>query len=629
MAEVVTDRTAYSYFSKTLSVVVATLPALPTAAVLGCAAALAWNEHGSIAAGSWLPYAILVALAGAVALTTGAVTAPHRRRLIGPLALLALAAWAAVTVLWAPVPSLARDEALLTLFYAVTLALVVATLTSWESRVGALSLLALSGGAYSVATALRLVLGPDPVSTFVDGRLSYPIDYANADAAIAVVALWPGIVLGARRGSPVAARALALAAAGAGLAGSLLSQSKGSVIGLVASCVVVFAVSSARLRLLVPFGVVAVVCGVAFMPLTEPFRAAGASPIRHAGLTVLAVCLACGAFGGVYAAIDRRLAISPRATSLAGRAVVAALAVAVAAGAAGFVLAVHHPERFASRQWAAFKHSPGKETDSTHLLSLGSNRYDFWRVALDEFAHHPLRGVGARGFGPDYLIHGRSYETPALAHSIVFEAMGTEGVVGLLLLVVGLGAPFLLAFRGALRRRAPVIGALGAATAVVVQACADWTWTFPAVALPALVALGLATAEEDWRPVARRARTVLVAAAAVVVALFAPVWLAQRFTDAGIRAKSQSDLDMARRLDPLTTAPLLAEVQIQPLPQAVEALRKAVAIEPRAVVDRYYLGVAYLSAGDHAGARAELLAALRLKPGDPAIRAALASARRG
>ena len=33
-------------------------------------------------------------------------------------------------------------------------------------------------------------------------------------------------------------------------------------------------------------------------------------------------------------------------------------------------------------------------------LTIGSNRYDFWRVAVHEFAHHPVAGIGARDADP-------------------------------------------------------------------------------------------------------------------------------------------------------------------------------------------------------------------------------------
>jgi tetratricopeptide (TPR) repeat protein len=264
---------------------------------------------------------------------------------------------------------------------------------------------------------------------------------------------------------------------------------------------------------------------------------------------------------------------------------------------------------------------------ATHLLTLGSNRYDFWRVALDEFAAHPVAGTGARSFRADYLVHGRSYETPARAHSLVLDVAAELGVVGLVLLLPGLGIPLWLAGRNARLRRAPGIAGLGAGSGLVAHACVDWIWTFPAVVLPGLVALGVGAAGVELRAIGRRTAGVAAAVLVLVAAAgFAPPWLAARFTSIALQTHVQQDLDRARRFDPLSTAPLLAEAQLRPLPDAIPALRKAVSIEPRAVADRYLLGIAYLYVGRRDAAATQLRAALRLKPGDPQIVRALRQA---
>ena len=97
------------------------------AALVGCAWAMAWVEHGSIDAGDWLGYAALGALVLTTILFSGAASRPGRRALIGLGFLVALACWAALSSLWSPVPSLARDEALLTLFYAIAFAIPLLT----------------------------------------------------------------------------------------------------------------------------------------------------------------------------------------------------------------------------------------------------------------------------------------------------------------------------------------------------------------------------------------------------------------------------------------------------------------------------------------------------------------------
>ena len=297
-------------------------------------------------------------------------------------------------------------------------------------------------------------------------------------------------------GLPSLLRGLALGAAAAALAGWLLTQSKGGGVGLAASAVVVLAVSPQRLRLLVPTAIAAVLVGPQFRPLTDPFNAGPGftSAARHGAFTLFWLVAAAIVAGTVYALLDRRIEVSPRVHRVAGI-VVGALAVAAAVGAvAAFFASVDHPRRFAADKWAAFKRLPTNEQAQTHFVSLGSNRYDFWRVALHEFADHPLAGIGARGFGPAYLVEGRSTETPARAHSVELDALSELGVPGLLLLVVGLGGPLVVCFRR-LRLREPTATAAFAGSAYwIVHASGDWNWTIPALGVPFFVLLGAGAA---------------------------------------------------------------------------------------------------------------------------------------
>src|SRR5262245_64174111 len=100
---------------------------LPGIALLALTGVLAWTETGSIDARDWLLYAILASLLLAVVLAVGVAVVPPRAALVGLGALLLLALWQAISVAWSPLPSLARDEALLTLFYADAFAVAMLT----------------------------------------------------------------------------------------------------------------------------------------------------------------------------------------------------------------------------------------------------------------------------------------------------------------------------------------------------------------------------------------------------------------------------------------------------------------------------------------------------------------------
>ena len=96
---------------------------LPTAVLAAAAWGLAWLATGSTASADWVPYAFLATLLLAVVLVSGTAVRPSGRELWALAAFVALAGWAAISISWSAVPDLARDEALLTLFYGIVLPL--------------------------------------------------------------------------------------------------------------------------------------------------------------------------------------------------------------------------------------------------------------------------------------------------------------------------------------------------------------------------------------------------------------------------------------------------------------------------------------------------------------------------
>src|SRR5207248_977697 len=106
---------------------------------------------------------------------------------------------------------------------------------------------------------------------------------------------------------------------------------------------------------------------------------------------------------------------------------------------------------------------------------------------------------------------------------------------------------------------------------------------------------------ERGPPLGRRAR-IGAAAAALIAALvlFAPTWISARLTSwaKSHPGSASTDLRWARRLDPLSLDPVLAEYSLASSPQArVKAARRAVDKEPDWVVPHYLLGLAYLADG--------------------------------
>src|SRR3954447_23574635 len=158
--------------------------AVPVAALAAASAALVWDTHGSIAARDWLPYALLVALVLATVAAAGATVRPAREAVIGGTALVGLAGWGAISILWSPVASLARDEAPLVLFYALAFAVPVTTLVRSGDRLRAVAAVVAALTAIAIVTGVRIGLAANPYAFFSGGRLDSPISYANATAAV-------------------------------------------------------------------------------------------------------------------------------------------------------------------------------------------------------------------------------------------------------------------------------------------------------------------------------------------------------------------------------------------------------------------------------------------------------------
>jgi len=590
--------------------------AVPVAALAAVAWALAWVENGSTASADWLPYAFFAGLLLAAVLAGGALR-PDARELAAVTALVLLAAWEALSISWSAVPPLARDEAVLTVFYAIVLLVPWLTLRSEGERLLAVAAVAAAASLLAVAVGIELRFGADQADHFYSGRLSFPISYPNAQAAVFLIGFWPAIVLASLRRAPLAARMLAVAGATAIAAGWLTAQSKGGVLAIAVSAGLVFGLSPLRLRLVAPVLLAAGLTAIAYRPLTAPFRSGAAGDVSHAGAAILVLTAAGAVAGLAYALVDRRLELGPRRTRIAGWATLAIFAAALATAVAVFFATVYHPG-WLDDQWRAFKNVPAESSASSHLLQLGSYRYDIWRVGLHQFENHPLAGIGSRGFGAAYLEHRDSPDTPARAHSVELDALSELGIVGFLLLATALVLPFVPLVKR-LRARDPAgTAAFAGCSYWLVHASVDWIWTVPACGVPFFLLLGAGGAGDERRLLPGRA-SAAAAVAAVVLSLvaFVPPWLSARLTD-------QGDLAAAKTFDPLSVDPYVAQAARSPTAAgAASALRAAVRKEPRVVELRYSLALAYIRARRLQAARAELQRAQRLDPGEPRIQDAL------
>ena len=431
--------------------------------------------------------AVLVAAAPA-----GQLVPTHPAARVALVAAAAYAGWIGLSVTWAPVRDYAGDDAERALLYATVLA---ASAIAFRERRAARALepLAAAGTAIVIGYGLagRLVPGivtEHPQRSAV-GRLDQPLTYWNATGALAAI----GLVLCARvagdRERPPALRAGAVAAAVPLGMGCYLSFSRGALAALAAGLLtlIVLAPAFAQLRatLLVAAAGAAGAIAAAASPAVRALEGSAATRERE-GAIVLAVAVVLMALAVLATRAERGMADRPlplpRWAGWAALAAIAALLVVPIAAAGG-------------RQQAP----PATGATNERFASLGSNRYGYWRVAIDTGLDHPLAGIGASGFRVAWLQHRDVDENVRDAHSLELETFAELGLVGVALLAALLGGVALSA--RAAHRVDPVLaaGPAAALTAWAFHSAIDWDWEMPALTLVAVVLAGalLAVRAED------------------------------------------------------------------------------------------------------------------------------------
>jgi tetratricopeptide (TPR) repeat protein len=494
-----------------------TLPLRETPATVPALAALAlfvlWaTDQAGYPATHWalggLIVLVLLGIAlGVVGLRVADVPVPVR------IAIAAFAAYTALSflsILWADVPGDAWEGANRTLLYL----LVFALFACWRQRGSSAALLLVGWTVALIAIAVFVALYVDAAAgnprrlerLLPVGRLVYPSGYANANAAQWLMAFWPALLL-ARSGSlrwylrgVLAGGAVLLAEV------ALLSQSRGSIYATPVMLILVFVLLPGRVRTFVL--AVPVVIGIA---VAAPRVVRVGDRLEHGQNVELALhsaiatmfwaALAVGVLVAAGAAIESRSVLSKAAARRVHRGLGALGIVTLVAVLVGGWVASGDPLARARNAWDTFKSEKGYQANGSgsRLTSgLGSTRYDLYRVALDEFAAHPLVGIGVDNIQQQYLRHGHSHETPRYPHSIEIRTLAETGLVGSLLAIVGLGAALLAGSRG-LRpenRSDPLAGAVAAAALAgfgywVVHGSFDWFWEFAGLGAPGFAMLGL------------------------------------------------------------------------------------------------------------------------------------------
>jgi O-antigen ligase len=424
---------------------------------------------------------LLVIVAGLAGRPPLPASAPGRLAVLG---LLAFALWTLASTFWAPIAGSAYGAGQVAMLYAGALAACAALLRGRATQRAVEPALAAGTGivtGYGLSARLLPGLLHVQRSISAQGRLEQPLTYWNAMGELAAL----GFVLCARlAGDTTRPRALRVAAAAAGAPlglGLYLSVSRGALFACAAGLVVlvVLAPQRAQLHSIVIVLLAGLVAAVAAAPSAGVTSLAGplASREREGAVTLGVLVAVMAAAGAAQLLVARRegggsLRLPRRAPLIALGLVCAGLALAIVVG---------------SKESSTEPLAAG----ATRYVTLQSNRYAYWSVALRAFAAEPVRGVGAGGWAVYWLRDRTVGEGAQDAHSLELQTMAELGLVGLALLLAFLGGETWAAVRASRIAPARAAGPTAALVAYLAHSPLDWDWQMPAVTLIAIVLAGM------------------------------------------------------------------------------------------------------------------------------------------
>jgi O-antigen ligase/polysaccharide polymerase Wzy-like membrane protein len=605
----------------------------------------------------WGALVLLAVLTAVVGL--GRARVPSRRAVLAIACLAAYVGWSYLSIAWASSKGDALQGSNRALLYLIVLVLFAVLPWTVESALAALLTFTLSVGVIAIDLLYRLAAADGVPQMVIDGRLAAPTGYFNATVALLTTGALLATVLSVRRELPAALRGLLIAIASACLQLAVAGQSRGWLFTLPLVLIATAFVVRNRFRVALA-AVIPVLATVApihrLLDLYQPnSNAALIHAAQRTGQAALVICFVAFVLGTAVAMLEP-LVPQPRIAAGARRRLGAALVAAiVAVSVVGAFAATHgDPGGFIKRQWNGFSHPAETGGSTSHFLTVGSGRYDFWRVALDAALAHPVGGLGQDNYADYYVTRRRSSEEPAWPHSLEMRLLAMTGFVGFAIFAAFVA--FALATGGrAVRRRPGLTGAVCAAALLplidwLLHGSLDWFWEMPALSGPALAFLGIALSLDSGRPmvmpsaVARLGRDwhgpaqpaiaflLLVAAAAVLG--FPYLSVREVSTASNIEATNPvaalSDLKLAGSLDPLSSEPgrLGGAIALEHgmAAQALSRFQQSINREPGGWYAWFGKGLALSALGDNLSAARALEVAARIERQQPVIREAQARA---
>jgi O-antigen ligase len=432
-------------------------------------------------------------LAAAVAALAGARLPRGRPAVVAMAGLALMAAWTLLSIVWAPIRGNAYHAGQIVFLYtggllAAAMLLRGRVLRLLEPVLAAGTLIVIG---YGLSGRLLPGLLHFARSVSAEGRLEQPLTYWNAMGELAAL----GFVLCARitgdASRPRWLRAAAAAASAPLGMGLYITFSRGALFAGLAGLVALLAIEPRReqwwaiLRVVVA-GALAAIAAAPFKGLTSLSGSLSTRESQGAITLILLVVIMAAAGLAQYLFSGRErgglLKVPRRTPLIAAGLITAGLALAIVVGA--------HESSVSSQSLS---------TGATRLVSLQSNRYDYWSVALRAFASQPLHGVGAGGWSVYWLRWRHVNEAAQDAHSLPLQTLAELGLVGVVFLgafVGGVG----VAARRAVGMTRQAVGPVAAVIVYFAHSPLDWDWQMPAVTLVAIALCGALLAMADESP---------------------------------------------------------------------------------------------------------------------------------
>src|SRR5215218_1964511 len=614
-----------------------------------------WMSYasGGYYVSGWAPLTLYLAALALLILISGKFGGVESRWSIAALGLFgAYTLWTFASILWSPNRGAAWLGAGQTLLYLLAFWLALMLVASGASR---RLVLAASAIGPAIAAALTLLfLCPRFENLFTvtaramgvdEYRLTGTIGSGAGEAAFLLLPFWAAVYLaGSRQANPLL-RGLVLAGAVLSLELSILTQSRGSIVAMAVSLPVFFLISGQRLRGLFALAPIALALWLTFPHLNDFYltlqheESAPAAISSQVLPSVWLAAVGAGLYGILWGLIDRRWELTASATRLVGSVALAGSVVVLIFLAFAVTERVGSPIAWGEQKWEDFKsEKPNPEQGQSRYSSAsGGARPTLWRVAWEDFATHPVLGVGARNYEATlYQQREKFTGFQRRPHSLPLEVLAEGGAIGGILFF-GLLTTCLIA--GLWRRFGDLAsegkGQVGAMTAAItywfVYSSAEWFWQMPAVTLPAIVYLAMLVGPWGHRVEAGSTRWPLgaIGAGVAVLAMVAivPLFVADRYLTQSYLSTDPEEalaaVERAQKFNPvdprLHEQEAEAALQLGDRQRAEDAYRKEIQLDPDHYAPYALLASAYEKRGDLSTALSIYQEALALNPLDPVL----------